>query len=204
MLRDSDSEPLAGLRLLLDKYERLLALSAATPGRTDARRSAMREIATRFPGALREWDQHKGPELERRRDVVAAALGEAERPGSPTPPLELLEVAGEPWLRLGLLVHLGFLRVLALRGWLLENAIARTAVAVDEQVLARCLAWAAEQPLFRSFRRMSGGLPSLSELRDIAVPPSGRLTELVYVRVAAAGGVSVADLKHTLYGDAHH
>lgn len=210
---DSGSEAIAGLRLLLDKYERLLALSTAPPGRTETRRAAMREIATRYPGALREWDRQPGPELQRRRDVVAAALDHAEGLGEATATASTPAGTDEPWLRLGLLVHLGFLRALALRGWLAQSlseaddeAQRRYPLrsAVDEERLAGCRRWAAEQPLFRASARLGGVLPTLAELRDIAAPPAGRLTELVYVRVAALEGLSVTALKQALYGDGAH
>ena len=80
------------LRQLLEKYDLLLGLHAGEPGRTIARRDALRVVAERFPGALREWDQLSKAALEQRRARVAQLLSAVET-GEP------LRVEIEPWLR---------------------------------------------------------------------------------------------------------
>jgi hypothetical protein len=93
---------------LLEKYHLLIALHAGEPGRTVARRDALREVAKRFPGALREWDQLSPSALSARRERVAgliAALGAED--GAQRLTLAKLE----PWLRYSLELH-GCLRAL--------------------------------------------------------------------------------------------
>jgi hypothetical protein len=97
------------LRALLEKYDLLLALHAGEPGRTVERRDAMRAIAARFPGALREWDQLPKPVLSSRRARVAALISAVETAGG-----EPLPVDAEPWLRYSLELH-GALRSLLVR-----------------------------------------------------------------------------------------
>jgi hypothetical protein len=65
-------------------------LSRFPADQTDARREAMRELATHFPGSLRELDESSAVELESRLVAVTAALD-----GGPT----------EPWMSAAILFH---------------------------------------------------------------------------------------------------
>jgi hypothetical protein len=89
------------LHELLEKYDLLLRLHADAPGRSPARREAMRAVATRFPGALREWDKLPQPELLRRRNYLAELLRAAERDALAVPELR----AAEAWLLYTLDLH---------------------------------------------------------------------------------------------------
>lgn len=101
---------LAELRVLLEKYDLLVGLHAGEPGRTVERRDAMRAIAARFPGALREWDQLPKEVLAARRERVAAIVADVEVSGAG----RLLEDV-EPWLRYSLELHTALLALLRRR-----------------------------------------------------------------------------------------
>lgn len=90
------------LRDLLEKYDSLLTLHAGEPGRTLDRRDALRAVAVRFPGALREWEELPLAELMRRRQRIAELLAVTEAEGSQAASA-LAE--HEPWLRYGLELH---------------------------------------------------------------------------------------------------
>lgn len=84
-----------------DKYRLLVELAAGEPGRTPARRDAMRAIAARFPGALREWEALSPAELKRRGEIAG---GLARRAGGEEVEAQL----GDPalaWLRLAIQVQ---------------------------------------------------------------------------------------------------
>ena len=67
------------LLALAEKYEELLRLRRLHEGPDEPDpRPAMRELATRFPGALKELDQLPTPEIERRRGEVARAIADGE------------------------------------------------------------------------------------------------------------------------------
>lgn len=93
---------LDALRELLEKYDLMLELHAGKPGRTLLRRDAMRQVATRFPGALREWEKLPQLELVRRRHLVAELIFQAR--GDATRILAGLQ-STEPWLRYSLEFH---------------------------------------------------------------------------------------------------
>lgn len=100
---------LEALRALLEKYDLLLGLHAGEPGRTVERRDAMRAVAARFPGALREWDQLPQAVLAARRTRVASIVATALPGGAGQLPED-----AEPWLRYSLELH-GTLRSLLVR-----------------------------------------------------------------------------------------
>lgn len=63
------------LAALVDKYERLRALRAArATGEPPAPREALRALAARFPGALRELERATDAELEAREAAARRAL----------------------------------------------------------------------------------------------------------------------------------
>jgi hypothetical protein len=72
-----------------------VALRLAAPGRSAARRHAMREVAERFPGALREWEQAPVEALRQRQRDAEAALASAALPRPPWP----------LWIALSVRVH---------------------------------------------------------------------------------------------------
>jgi hypothetical protein len=109
---DLHETTLEELRALLDKYDLLLGLHAGEPGRTVARRDAMRAVAARFPGALREWDELPPAVLAARRARVEALLAKVD-PGAT--PLSSALAAAEPWLRYSLELHAALRALLSRR-----------------------------------------------------------------------------------------
>lgn len=139
---------LEALRALLEKYDLLLGLSAGQPGRTVERRDAMRAIAARFPGALREWDQLPQEILAARRMRVAAIVETVAASGGRLPE------DAEPWLRYSLELH-GTLRSLLARRR--SQAIApgrRLSEAAYDEIAARhgVTAAAVKQAIFETVR----------------------------------------------------
>lgn len=172
---------LAQLHELLDKYDLLLALSAGEPGRSVARRDAIRLIAQRFPGAMREWDELPHAELVRRREHVARRLAD----GVPQSDDD------EPWLRFALLLHAELRALLAVRHLLIER---KQDPPPPEQLLELARA-----------RCQSAGATGLAQrltatmLTGIAARPGARLSELAYQAVADEHGVSVTVVKEAIF-----
>lgn len=94
---------LDGLDELADKYRLLDALDRTAPGRTAARRDAMRAVAARFPGALREWDELSQDERARRRDAVLSLAADLRTRGAAA--LPRFFAPQHDFARLGLAVH---------------------------------------------------------------------------------------------------
>jgi hypothetical protein len=111
-LEDDAGARAQGLAEMLERYQLLVALARGSPGRTPARRAEMRELAARFPGALREKDQLPLHELERRRDEVRALCAAAAQ----DPAAADRALAGAPaWLRYVLALHPLLLEILAVK-----------------------------------------------------------------------------------------
>lgn len=191
----------AELLELCEKYGLLLALSAGEAGRTIGRRDAMREVAARFPGALREWEAVPAPELVRRRAAAQALLGRLQEEGGLALAAVEAALVGEPALRFGAAVHghlSELLRVRRFLGQQARDAAGRPIpVPIDEALLAACLeTCAAEVPGALRHLRLSTAL-----LASIARPAAGRLSALAYAQVAARHGVSVAAVKAALFAE---
>jgi len=103
---------LEDVRALLEKYDLLLGLHAGEPGRTVARRDAMRAVAARFPGALREWDELSKAVLAARRAHVAMLIAEVDAGATS---LASAIADAEPWLRYALELHTALLELLSRR-----------------------------------------------------------------------------------------
>lgn len=189
----------ARLRDLCEKYALLDLLCRGEPGRTIERRDALRRVASRFPAALREWEE-VGPEELRRRGVRAGELLERLQTGGRARLDEVIgSLAAEPALRFGADLH-GYLReLLLLRRFLTAHARATgaqglEALRIDEGVVAACAAFCAGLgPLAHC--RLSTEL-----LQEVARPAGGRLSALAYAQVAARHGVAVATVKAALFG----
>jgi hypothetical protein len=164
---------------LAEKYRMLAALSAGEPGRTEARRDAMRAIAERFPGAMREWDETSPVELERRRaeaEAIALALS-ADAPERRADGLRRLAAPQNACLRYGAQLHERLRALLKVKRWLAGRT------------LSEALAESARREL----------QVERDELHAIANPDDGRLAERAYREVAGDNGVSVEELKRALF-----
>ncbi len=87
---------LAPLRELLEKYDLLLKLHEEPPKKTLTRRQSLRQLAARFPSALREWEGLGVCELRHRHSCIVALL--ALRQSDPSAAGAAL-ANGEAWLR---------------------------------------------------------------------------------------------------------
>ena len=197
-----DVETLTALRdelaVLRDKYELLLGLCRGEAGRTLARRDAMREVAARFPAALREWEQLPPRELMRRHGLATSLLQRLTSDGSAAVAAVQGALAEEPALRFGASLHGHLRELLRVRRSLGPS---RPAPAdVDAELLAAC----------RSACDRDGGGPlrhielSAALLCEVARPRGGRLSALAYSQVAARHGVSVESIKAALFGAGEH
>jgi hypothetical protein len=162
---------LAALRAKYEEMLRLrLAADAGTPG--DPRR-AMSALASQFPGALREIDDLTLDAIRER----ASELRAAEDGGM---------VA--PWMRATHLFHALTRGALCAKKWLAgRKAIdAATLTAFDREADALC--WSDDARAWRD------------DLVRLASPPRGRVTELVYARVAAILGMTEENVRVLIFG----
>jgi hypothetical protein len=171
----------ADLRALREKYETMLALRVAHARAKDDPsfiepdpRPAMRELAARFPGALREIDELPLETIEWR----IAALSEAVRDH---------RSHLRPWMSAQIVFHRLARGALATKRWLGRR---RTIVplhreafleAIDNREIAlEALAWE-------------------DDLAHVARPPRGRLMDLVLSRAAKELALDVPSLRALLY-----
>jgi hypothetical protein len=169
-------DALAGeLTELLRKYREMLRMrleDEAHPG-GDPRRE-MVALAGRFPGALRELDQSPLSVLRGRIEDLSACI---ERRAPPA-----------PWMRAMTMFHRLMRGALAAKRWLgaarpedfepsgaLLDAIGRAEIDEDARE------WA-------------------SDLAAIAAPPRGKLTDLVFERIARTMAITTEEARHLVLG----
>lgn len=169
--------PSAGdLAELRTKYEEMLRLreahAAGDPSDADPRR-AMAALAAQFPGALREIDELPMEEIRARIDALRAAENGGAAPA---------------WMGATALFHSLTRGALCAKRWLAGRKVidASTRDAFEREASRLCYAEEA--------RAWS------SELHRIAAPPQGRVTELVYERIAAALAVPVREARILVFG----
>jgi hypothetical protein len=167
----TSADDLAGLRRKYEEIVRLRRLEEAGDG-GDPRR-AMAALAAEFPGALREADDLPMDELLLRVTARSGALqGEA--------------VA--PWMRTMARFHALTRGALCAKRWLGGRKTANDDLlaAFDRESGALCYADDA-----RTWR---------NELLAVAAPPRGRVTELVFARMALELGVSADEVRREVFG----
>ena len=177
---------------LADKYEALATLGAGQPGRTLVRRDAMRAIASRFPAALREWDEAPAGAIAARQAEVEALLETAADAPDEAAVAALL-VAAPGWLRHGAALHPLLRDVLAVKRWLAGQG-KRGERSAGGRVVTPALADA-----FTAWRALHPGWVGIELLPEVLAPPGGHVAELAFLEVARRHGVSVADVKHALF-----
>ncbi len=175
---------------LADKYEALATLGAGQPGRTLVRRDEMRAIASRFPAALREWDEAPAGAIAARQAEVDALLAVAAAAPDEAAVAALL-AAAPGWLRHGAALHPLLRDVLAVKRWLAGRP---EAAGRGERTVTPALAHA-----FAAWRALHPGWVGVELLPEVLAPPGGRVAELAFAEVARRHGVSVADVKHALF-----
>jgi hypothetical protein len=167
----------AALEELLAKYAQMLAMRVRhAGGNEDAgeARTRMAELASRFPGALREIDDLELAEIRQRIRLLDDVLHQH------------LEI--QPWMEAMALFHAMARGALCAKRWL--GGRKRIDAAVEE-------AFARGLPLFpfpEEARAWSG------DLARIASPPRGRVTDLVFARLAESLGVSEVAARRLVFG----
>lgn len=160
------------LRLKYAEMLRLRLLDQAGTGGDP--RQAMAELAKRFPGALREIDELP---LEVIRARIAALTAAEEDPSR-----------AEPWMAALAMFHTLTRGALAVKRWLGGRRV------VDEET-AR--AFALDVP---SLVYADDALAWCKDLALLASPPRGKVTDLVFEKMAGALGVSNEDARMLVFG----
>jgi hypothetical protein len=169
--------PRAALEQLLAKYAQMLAMRIAhASGEEEGGqvRRRMAELAARFPGALREMDELELAEIRRRIEVVEGVLYEHR------------EV--EAWMEAMALFHAMARGALSAKRWLRGR---KTIDAAVERAFAEGVPWL---PFPEDARAWTGHLARL------AAPPRGRVTDLVFARVAESLGTTEAAARRLVFG----
>jgi hypothetical protein len=170
-----DAVSRAALEALRGKYQEMLRMrldDEAHPG-SDTRRE-MAALAARFPGALRELDEAP---LDVIRERIRA-LSRCVDSGAPV----------EPWMHASAVFHSLTRGALAAKRWLAGRRV------VDDALVAEFLIALAGSPHGEDARAWT------SDLALVAAPPGGKLTELVFARVAVEMGVSVDEARELVIG----
>jgi len=160
---------------LLAKYEEMLRMrlaDEAAPG-GDPRRE-MAALAARFPGALRELDESPLEAIRGRIEELSRCIAGEAQPA--------------PWMRATAMFHRLMRGALAAKRWL---GARRT---IDPE-------------LTRAFHDEIGTSPFAddarawaSDLARVAVPPRGKLTALVFERVAQQMGLTIEEARGFVVG----
>jgi hypothetical protein len=169
-------EDLTELRL---KYTEMLALRVENDaGAAQAQvRPRLIALAARFPGALREIDQLALGEIRRRIGALDVALGGGD--------------LSEPWVDAMLLFHRFARGALWAKRWLGGRKSVDPEMRRSYVTDASSLGERAEEAL------------SWSDcLADVARPPEGQITRLVYVRIASALGLTEREARSRVFGEA--
>jgi hypothetical protein len=170
-----DPTTYARLRGLRDKYVEMERLRLADlDGSLPDPRPAMRGLAARFPGALREIDEIALDEIRARIAALDAALA---GDGAPAPEWAVLSGAYHAWLRAALCI-----RSLGRGG------------ADDEAALAVFRANFCAAP-----DDVSVDAVTLAIVAAVRRPSGGRLNPWAYARVAAEHGVAAEHVRAVLF-----
>ena len=164
------------VRALARKYDeisRLRRAAAASPD-VDPRRE-MAALAAEFPGALREADDFQPAELDRRVTELARVFRTGDAPAA--------------WMTMVARFHRLTRGALCAKKWLDGRKVVDAAVAQAFEGRVR-------HALLR--RRRRGVAP---ELAVIANPPRGRLTEVIFERIAGEVGQEVETVRRVVFGE---
>ena len=160
---------------LRSKYEEILRLriAHASPSEPDPRRD-MAKLASRYPGALREIDELSLDDVRGRLRALNVA---ADDPANVS-----------TWMIATARFHELARGALCAKRWLAGRKsvddVTRAAFVVD----AATLVWPVEARDWAA------------DLHRIAAPPGGRVTELVYERIARDLGVTPTDARALVFG----
>lgn len=182
----------AEIHALADKYAVLAALKDAYEKRRaqgqeggPETRAAMKTLAARFPGCLRELESFDSRYLANRGDACRFV---AETPTLPGHPNDIFFEA-VPWLFPVSFFHRRMADLLAVKAWL--QGVHEPAAADLARFLAALPALEVEAP---------EDFASLPDLRLTARPPEGRLSAIVWRELEMATRASQADLAFMMFG----
>jgi hypothetical protein len=157
------------------KYDEMLRLRLADDrGEMADPRAAMAALAGRFPGALREIDELPLGVIRARRQALRAAGEDPSRI--------------EPWMKAQALFHALTRGALCAKRWLAGHKT------VDDDARQAFAREAASLCYADDARAWAG------DLARVARPPRGRVTDLVFERIAGELGVSNAEARHLVFG----
>jgi hypothetical protein len=174
------------LEQLRRKYSEMLSMRLAhdSGADTEARaRQRMAELASRFPGALREID-----ELE--LAVIRERIGRLEAALQGAAPVER-------WMQAVGLFHSLARGALRAKRWLAgrKTVDAVTVLQYENDVGGDARADHAEDG-----GAFADGRVWTSELARIAAPPRGRIMDLVFARLAQTLGITEREARHLVFG----
>jgi hypothetical protein len=157
------------------KYAEMLAMRLDhARGEDHDARKRMAALAARYPGALREIDDLELAEIRRRIEALDAVVR--------------AEVEPEPWMEAIGLFHALERGALCAKRWLAGR---KRVTAEHERAYAATLA---SLPWPEDARAWEG------RLKEIAHPPRGRLSELVFARIAESLGTSAREARRLVFG----
>jgi hypothetical protein len=148
---------------------RIMAVESPT---TDPRED-MAELAGRFPGALREIDELPLAEIDRKLSDLARAVAD--------------ETQIAPWMNATARFHELTRGVLAVKRWLAGKKAIDNAVRAEFEAIANDLPYAADVVVWRD------------ELEAIANPPRGKVTDLVFARIARELSIDEDDARRLVF-----
>jgi hypothetical protein len=184
------------LASLVDRYRLLATHAAAAPGRARARQEAMRELAARSPGALRELDAVGASGIAERGRVVATLLDDLLSTVEKADALDRLHQPELAWARYAVELVPRLREVLRLKRRLAQDS-ARHPDADAKTTLAGVRTWYAQHAGERDpgFCRA----PADTWVARVAVPPGGQAQNVAYEDAARALGVAVDAIKSALF-----
>jgi hypothetical protein len=163
------------LRDLRSKYVEMLRLRRDDEAHPhgDPRRE-MAALADRFPGALREIDELTMDQIQARIAALDLSIRDPD--------------AIEPWMIATVRFHALARGALCAKRWLGKKKH------VDEDTVRAFVRDA------RSLAYPEDAIAWADVLARVASPPRGKVTDLVYERLAATLGVTVRDARHLVFG----
>jgi hypothetical protein len=167
----------AALEELRAKYTQMLAMRVAHASGEDdgpATRVRMAELASRFPGALREIDDLEIAEIHHRIEALDGVLRAARQV--------------EPWMDAVAMFHAMARGALSAKRWL--GGRKRVTAEVEEAFLQELSSLPFSEDA-RAWRH---------DLALIASPPRGRVTDLVFARLADELGTSARAARRLVFG----
>jgi hypothetical protein len=160
---------------LLRKYEEMLGMRLADeahPG-GDPRRE-MAALAARFPGSLRELDELPMQAIRGRIEELSRCIAEGRHPA--------------PWMRATALFHRLTRGALAAKRWLGARR------SIDAELAGAFLDEIERSVLVEDARAWA------SDLARIAAPPRGKLTDMVFERIAQEMSVPIDEARRLVVG----